>query len=297
MKVTIIGLGLIGGSLGLDLRQKGFARELIGVEKSPTHAKQALDRSLVDRIEELPQAIVGADLVILAAPVGAMSKLLPAVLDLVSENTTVTDMGSTKELISRAVEGHPRRENFVASHPMAGTENSGPIAALHDLFKGKTAVICDPDKSGPRHLSTIRSMYETLGMRLVEMSSSEHDLKVAFVSHLSHISSFALANTVLDKEADVNTIFDLAGGGFESTVRLAKSSPEMWAPIFDQNRVNILGTLDAYIDHIYRFRKCIASLEFSDPAGFQECLDLMGNANRIRRVLNKDKPQKEKKDA
>lgn len=290
MKITIVGLGLIGGSIGLALKRKGFAKEVIGVDRSPEHAQQALELSLVDRIEPLSDAIAKADLVILCIPVGAMKKLLPSILDQVGERTVVTDAGSTKMHVSEAVESHPKRKNFVASHPMAGTENSGPKAALEGLFTGKTAVICDPEKSDPVHLKTVREMYEALEMRWVEMSSTEHDLKVAFVSHLSHISSFALANTVLDKERNVDTIFDLAGGGFESTVRLAKSSPEMWLPIFDQNRDNVLSALDAYIDHLYRFRETIAVLgdpETSNMPETQECLALMRNANQIRRVLKK----------
>lgn len=287
MRISIIGLGLIGGSIGLDLKRKGFAREIIGVDQSSEHAKQAVELGLVDRIETLSQAATESDLVILAIPVGAMKNILPSILDLVSQQTTVTDMGSTKEFVSQAVDHHPNRGNFVASHPMAGTENSGPKAALEGLFAGKTAVICDPEKSDPTHLETVRRMYEVLEMRLVEMSSVEHDLKVAFVSHLSHITSFALANTVLDKEKNVNTIFDLAGGGFESTVRLAKSSPEMWLPIFDQNRDNVLSALDAYIDHMYRFRETIAALGGPESDEKQECLSLMRNANQIRRVLKK----------
>ncbi len=287
MKIAIIGLGLIGGSLGLDLKRKSFAQEIIGVDQSAEHAHQALELKLVDRIEPLSKAVSEVDLVILSIPVGAMKSVLPSILDLISDRTAVTDMGSTKEHVSQAVENHRKRKNFVASHPMAGTENSGPKAALEGLFTGKTAVICDPEKSDPMHLATVRRMYQTLEMRLVEMSSLEHDLKVAFVSHLSHITSFALANTVLDKEKNVNTIFDLAGGGFESTVRLAKSSPEMWLPIFDQNRDNVLNALDAYIDHMYRFRETIAALGGPESEEKQECLELMRNANQIRRVLKK----------
>ncbi|MFL5815351.1 MAG: prephenate dehydrogenase [Bdellovibrionia bacterium] len=287
MRIAVIGLGLIGGSIAIDLKRSGFAKEVIGVDASLEHCKQALELAIVDRLEPLPVAVQDADLVILAVPVGAMVSMLPGILDLSMDGTTITDMGSTKEQVSRAVENHPKRRNYVASHPMAGTENSGPQAALEGLFMGKTAVICDPDKSDPRHLKIVRDMYHALGMRLIEMAASEHDLKVAFVSHLSHLSSFALANVVLDKEKNVNTIFDLAGGGFESTVRLAKSSPEMWLPIFDQNRENILDALDGYIDHLYRFREGIAALSGPESEEKQQCLALMKNANQIRRVLKK----------
>jgi prephenate dehydrogenase len=291
MKVSVVGLGLIGGSIGIDLRHKGFATELIGVENSPQHAQQALKLSLVDRIEDLSTAAAQSELVILAVPVTAMKAILPSLLDQIPDETTVTDMGSTKEQLSQVVASHPKRKNFVASHPMAGTENSGPQAALPGLFQGKTAVICDSDLSGPIHLDRVKALYQALGMRWVEMTSTEHDMKVAFVSHLSHISSFALANTVLDKERDVKTIFDLAGGGFESTVRLAKSSPDMWAPIFEQNRENILSALDSYITHLYSFREAIATIQAGNPPANRRetaCVKLMERANEIRRVLNKD---------
>jgi prephenate dehydrogenase len=285
MKVTVVGLGLIGGSISLDIKRKNFATEVIGVEASPKHADQALRLSLVDRLDHLASAVPQSDLVIVAVPVGATKELLPKVLDFATEKTTVTDVGSTKEQIAIAVASHPKRAQYVGSHPMAGTENSGPTAALQGLFTGKTAVICDPWKSEREHLDKVRALYAALEMRLVEMSSSEHDVHVAFVSHLSHISSFVLANTVLEKEKNINTIFDLAGGGFESTVRLAKSSPDMWAPIFDQNRQNILSALDSYIKHIYKFREALASLESKDSR------TLMENANQIRRVLAKKEPK------
>jgi prephenate dehydrogenase len=287
MRVAVVGLGLIGGSIALDLKRSGFAKEIIGVDASLDHTKQALELKIADRVEPLPVAVRDSDLIILAVPVGVMVNMLPSILDIAPDRTTITDMGSTKLQVSQSVENHPKRNKFVASHPMAGTENSGPKAAIEGLFMSKTAVICDPEKSDPAHLKTVRDMYHALGMRLVEMASSEHDLKVAFVSHLSHISSFALANVVLDKEKNVNTIFDLAGGGFESTVRLAKSSPEMWLPIFDQNRDHVLDALDGYIEHLYRFREGIAALGGPDSAEKQECLALMRNANQIRRVLKK----------
>jgi prephenate dehydrogenase len=282
MKVTIIGLGLIGGSLGLDFKQNGLAQERLGVESSPENAQKALQLSLVDRVEDLGQAVPTSDLVILAIPVGAIIKTLPAVLDLAGAQTTVTDMGSTKERISEIALSHPKRAQFVASHPMAGTENSGPEAALKGLFRGKTAVLCDLDQSAPEHVGRVRKMYQALEMRLIEMSSKDHDLHAAYVSHLSHISSFVLANTVLQKEKDENRIFDLAGGGFDSTVRLAKSSPDMWAPIFEQNQANVLLALDAYIEQVRAFR---ASLVSKDP---EACRSLMESANQIRHVLKKD---------
>lgn len=279
MKVVVVGLGLIGGSLSLDLRELGFASVLIGVDASAQNAQEALELGLVDRIEALETAIPNADLVILAVPVVAITRILPVVLSLVPAHAAVTDMGSTKQTICQMVQAHPSRARFVATHPMAGTENSGPRAALRGLFSGKTAVICDADQSAAEALKRVEEMYRLLKMRVIRMSAAEHDLHAAYVSHLSHISSFVLANTVLAKEQNVTTIFDLAGGGFESTVRLAKSSPDMWAPIFEQNRQNVIDALDSYIGHLQAFRKTL--VERADG----ETRKLMEDANRIRRVL------------
>ena len=279
MNVTIVGLGLIGGSLALDLRATNFATHIIGVEENPDHCQQAMSRKLVDEILPLGAALEGADCVIIAIPVGAIPETLARILDLISPGTTVTDMGSTKELISRAVAQHPNRKQYVAAHPMAGTEHSGPRAALAGLFAGRTAVICDQEQSGPTHLQRVQEIFTALRMRLVWMNSSEHDLHAAYVSHLSHISSFVLANTVLAKEKNAGTIFDLAGGGFESTVRLAKSSPAMWLPIFEHNRNNVMLALRSYIENLEIFE---ATLKTSD---FDKTKNLMNDANQIGRVL------------
>jgi prephenate dehydrogenase len=219
------------------------------------------------------------DLLVLAVPVDALAKLLPHVLSLVNEGTTVTDMGSTKEVICQAVRGHARRRQYVPSHPMSGTENSGPSAAYRGLFRGRTAVICNPEESAPEHVQRVEAMYQVLGMRLTRMGAEEHDLHVAFVSHLSHVTSFVLANTVLAEEKNANTIFDLAGGGFESTARLAKSSPSMWGPIFDQNRTNVVNAVDRYLEHLHAFREALVSTDTGEQR------DLMEQANQIRRVL------------
>lgn len=279
MKVTVVGLGLIGGSLAIDLRAAGFATEVIGVDQNEEHRDQAGKRGLCDAIRNLDEALAGADLVILAIPVDAILNLLPDVLSKVGANTTVTDMGSTKAAICDSVIKHPKRAQYVASHPMAGTEHSGPLAAIRGLFQGRTTVICDAALSAARDLRRIDTMYDALGMRKVYMDSAEHDLHAAYISHLSHISSFVLANTVLNKEKDVTTIFDLAGGGFESTVRLAKSSPEMWKPIFSQNREHVLNALKAYIEHLEKFKQ---SLEENKP---NVTYQMMTEANSIKRVL------------
>lgn len=290
MNVTIIGLGLIGGSFAKDLRAEGFASHIFGVDENSLHGQQAMELGLVESIESLESALKKAELVILAIPVNAIAKLLPKVLDLVDEKTVVTDAGSTKMEIIKTIESHPKRSHYVASHPMAGTEYSGPQAALRGLFKGRTAVICDASKSKKEHLGIVERMYKTLKMRLIYMSSSEHDLHTAYISHLSHISSFVLANTVLDIEKDVKAIFDLASGGFESTVRLAKSSPTMWSPIFQHNHQNILKSLDAYINHLTIFREKLAQHKTDD------IIKIMENANQIRRVLEQIQHPQQGKD-
>jgi prephenate dehydrogenase len=279
MKVVVVGLGLIGGSIALDLKEKKFSTEVIGVDSNPAHTKQALELGLVDRAMDLSQALKGADLVVLSIPMSAMNRVLPLILNEASENTSITDVGSTKAKLAQLVQDHPKRRQYVPSHPMAGTENSGPQAALKGLFQGKTAVICDKDQSAGHHLKQIEAMYGALEMRLIYMASSEHDIHAAFVSHLSHISSFVLANTVLDMEKNVATIFDLAGGGFESTVRLAKSSPEMWTPIFEQNADSVEHALDAYIGHLKDFQTALREKKW-DKIQAQ-----LKRANEIRRVL------------
>jgi prephenate dehydrogenase len=283
MKITIIGLGLIGGSLAIDLRKNRFATELIGVDASEEHANQALKIGLVDRIENLEDGVKKADIVIIAIPVDKEVIVLPRVLDLISNNTTVTDMSSTKRVIIESVRNHPRRKNFVPAHPMSGTENSGPTAALEDLFKGKITILCDQADSGPQHLALIEKMFQTLGMSIAYMSADEQDHSTAFVSHLPHAAAYALANAVQSKE-DRNIIFDLASGGFNSTVRLAKSSSTMWHPIFQQNRNYVVESLDVYIKHLKEFRDCLQNEEDD------RLHDLIVNANKIRGILEGENP-------
>ncbi|MEN8115778.1 MAG: prephenate dehydrogenase [Bacteroidota bacterium] len=278
MKTTIVGLGLIGGSIAKDLRRTGFATDLIGVDTSEVHAKQALDIGLVDRIETLEKGVVGTDLVIIAIPVDKELEVLPKVLDIIGSGTTVTDMGSTKRVIIETVKNHKRRKNFIPAHPMSGTENSGPAAALEELFKGKIAILCDQEDSGPQHVALIEKMFQNLGMEIAYMTADEQDHSTAFVSHLPHAAAYALANAVQAKE-DRNIIFDLASGGFRSTVRLAKSSGTMWHPIFQQNREYVVESLDVYIKHLKEFRNCIKS---EDDEKLHE---LIKNANGIRGIL------------
>ncbi len=277
MRLTVIGLGLIGGSMAKDLRKSGFATEIIGVEANPENAREALKLGIVDQVETLENAVMQSDLVIIAIPVDKMIDTLIKVLDLASDQTTVIDVGSTKKTITAAVENHPKRRNYIPAHPMSGTENSGPAAALEGLFEGKLTIICDQEKSGPQHLAFAEKMFQVLGMDIAYMTADEQDHSTAFISHLPHVAAFALANAVLDKE-DREIIFDLASGGFNSTVRLAKSSPEMWGPIFQQNKEYVVESLEVYIKHLKAFKKSIES----DP---EQMMTLMRNANRIRGIL------------
>lgn len=283
MNITIVGLGLIGGSIAKDLRQAKFATGITGVETSELHAKQALELGLVDRIEPIEDALNHADLVIVAIPVDRELEVLPAILDRIERNTTVTDMGSTKKMISLAVKDHPKRKQYVAAHPMSGTENSGPMAALEGLFKDKITIICDQEDSGPQHLALVEKMFQVLGMSIAYMSSDEQDHSTAFVSHLPHAAAFALANAVQAKE-DRNIIFDLASGGFRSTVRLAKSSSSMWKPIFEQNSHYVANSLDVYIQHLQQFRDTIKEKDFD------KLEELIVSANKIRTILDGDNP-------
>jgi prephenate dehydrogenase len=283
MKITIIGLGLIGGSVAKDLRRTGFASEITGVDSNREHAEEALRLGIVDQIENLDKAVKDADLVVVAVPVDAMLKLLPEVLDKIGNHTTVTDMGSTKRQLTLAVRNHDKRRNYVPGHPMAGTENSGPSAALENLFRGKITILCDHEQSGPQHLALVEKMFYALGMDIAYMTSDEQDHSTAFVSHLPHAAAYALSNAVLDKE-DREIIFDLASGGFNSTVRLAKSSCAMWKPIFEQNSDYMVESLDEYIKHLEQFRDAILH------KNSEKLEELIRNANRIRSILEGENP-------
>ena len=280
MIVTIIGLGLIGGSLAISLRKENFAERIIGVDRNEKNAETALSIGLVDDVFELDDAVTAADLVIVAVPVDQTRLLLPEVLSKISPTATVMDTGSTKQGICTSVSNHIKRKRFVATHPIAGTENSGPLAAIPDLFNGKLSIICDREKSDDDALEIVQHLYKSIGMNIVYMNPEEHDLHSAYVSHLSHISSFMLGLTVLEIEKNEKTIFELAGSGFASTVRLAKSSPEMWTPVFEQNSHHLLNALDTYIDKLKIFREAI---EKKDTVKLKS---LMKEANDIRRILD-----------
>lgn len=280
MKVTIVGLGLIGGCMGIDLRKAGFATALVGVDINEQNGQLAVALGLVDRIEPEDKALAWADVVLLAIPVNTMSALLPQVLDAVGPNAVVIDTGSTKSMICRAVSNHPKRHQFVAAHPIAGTENSGPSAAFAGLFRNNTNIICERDKSSEQAIATATRIFDLLGMNTIHMEPDEHDKHVAYVSHLSHVSSFLLGLTVLDIEKDEKNIFNLAGSGLASTVRLAKSSPDMWAPIFEQNAEYLGQALAEYIMHLQRFHYQLMK------KNTKEIYRVMREANQIRKVLD-----------
>jgi len=279
MKVFIVGIGLIGGSFALDLKSVMKEVEIYGVDENKEHLKKALNLELIDHKAEF-EDLQQADLVYLAIPVDATLKVLPKVLDVINEDCVVIDAGSTKENICQVITNHPKRRNYLSAHPIAGTEFSGPTAAIHGLFRDKTNIICEVEKTAFKLQERALEIFQAIGMRIRYMDPSSHDRHIAYVSHLSHISSFMLGKTVLEKEKNERDIFDLAGSGFASTVRLAKSSPAMWTPIFNQNKKNVLETLDEYISNLQHFRTLI------EEDNFEEVFSEMERTNHIREVLN-----------
>jgi prephenate dehydrogenase len=280
MKTGIIGTGLIGGSIALALRKNGFASEILGAQFSDEETKIILERKIVDQVLSLKEICREAEVIILAVPVNAITTLLPQILDLISEKTVVIDVGSTKELICNSVKSHPKRKQFVAAHPIAGTENSGPQAAIDSLFSGKLNILCETQDSDPKAVELTKKLFSAIEMKTIEMSATDHDRHLAYVSHLSHISSFMLGLTVLNIEKNEQNIFNLAGSGFESTVRLAKSSPDMWAPILMQNKQNIVKALNSYIENLQLMSNFIQNQQTD------ETLALLQQANAVRRVLD-----------
>lgn len=279
MKIAIVGVGLIGGSIALALKEKKFVTKVFGVDKDENNLKKALSIGFIDEVKTLDEAIKVADVFILSTPVDIIYHILPDLLDKINEQQVVLDMGSTKEKLLQAIDGHKNRGRFVACHPMAGTEYSGPEAALPDLFIGKTMIFCDVTNSDEDAFDVAESIVDQLEMKTVFMNVKEHDVHTAYVSHISHITSFALALTVLEKEKSQGRIFELASSGFESTVRLAKSSPDMWVPIFRQNRKNVLDVLE---EHIHQLQNMQQLLEKEDYQAFYK---LIKKSNKIKRIL------------
>ena len=277
--VSIIGVGLIGGSWALALKKHFSDITILGVDNNYSHSEEALRLGLIDKAVDL-DAAAQSDLVFVSIPVGAASEVICSLLDKVGEHTLVMDAGSTKSALCKSINEHPNRSHFLAAHPIAGTEFSGPTAAKPDLFDGKLMILCEIEKTAIRLQENILTAFQKIGMRLRYMDPESHDKHVAFVSHLSHVSSFMLGKTVMDKEVDDRNIFDLAGSGFASTVRLAKSSPEMWGPIFLQNREHLSHTLEAYISNLQKFKTLI------DNEDLDALISEMKRINAIEKILN-----------
>lgn len=278
MKVLVIGLGLIGGSMAIDLKTTRKDIVLVGYDANEDHLNTALSLGLIDEKASLEDA-ASADVVIVSIPVNVSLKVIPNVLDIVKDDTLVFDVGSTKANICKVVSEHPNRRNFLAAHPIAGTEYSGPKAAISGLYKGKTNIVCEVEKTAFKVQERAMEIFNDLGMRIRYMDPEAHDRHIAYVSHLSHISSFMLGKTVIDKERNERDIFDMAGSGFESTVRLAKSSPAMWSPIFEQNKENVIETLEEYIVNLQRFK------DLMEANDFQAIYKEMEDTNRIKEIL------------
>ena len=277
--VSMIGVGLIGGSWALALKKHFSDITILGVDNNQSHLEEALRSGLIDKAVDL-DAAAQSDLVFVSIPVGAASEVICSLLDKVGEHTLVMDAGSTKSALCKSINEHPNRSHFLAAHPIAGTEFSGPTAAKPDLFDGKLMILCEIEKTAIRLQENILTAFQKIGMRLRYMDPESHDKHVAFVSHLSHVSSFMLGKTVMDKEVDDRNIFDLAGSGFASTVRLAKSSPEMWGPIFLQNREHLSHTLEAYISNLQKFKTLI------DNEDLDALISEMKRINAIEKILN-----------
>jgi len=282
MNVTLIGVGLISGSFALGLKKTyEGSLHVCGVDKDEQALQKAKALGIIHSIKPLNEAVAEADVIGIGIPVDALVKILPEILDDCKQNALVIDFGSTKKAICEVVAHHPKRTNFVAAHPIAGTEYSGPEAAFASLFEQKVMIVCEEEKSGSKQLELFRELCQMLEMRLTSMNPAEHDLHLAFVSHLSHVSSFALSQAVMQKERSEQRIFDMAGSGFASTVRLAKSSPEMWSPIFLQNKEHLLEGLSTYINQLQQFKSL---LENEDTQGMK---DYMKEANRIREIVDR----------
>jgi prephenate dehydrogenase len=277
--VTIVGVGLISGSFSLALKERALVKKVIGVSRTEASAQKAIELGLIDEALPLEEAVKQADLIYVAIPVDATIGVMQQVMDMITDKQIVADAGSTKHALCAALANHPMRHRFVATHPMWGTEYSGPEAAVRNAFAGRSCVICEKEKSDAAAVATIEEVYRQLGMHLAYMDADSHDMHTAYISHISHITSFALANTVLEKEKEDDTIFELAGGGFESTVRLAKSNPAMWVPIFKQNREHVLDVLNEHISQLRKFKACL------EKENYDYLLELIEQANKIKRIL------------
>lgn len=279
MKVFVIGIGLIGGSIALDIKTLHPEAKIYGIDNNESHLAEAIALGVVDEGAAFDD-LVDADFVIVSVPVDVALTILPRVLESIGDNSIVFEVGSTKMPICEAVANHPKRRHFIATHPIAGTEFSGPSAAIKGLFQGKTNIICEVEKTTFKLQERALDLFKEMGMRIRYMDPKSHDKHIAYVSHLSHISAFMLGKTVINKEKDEQDIFDMAGSGFESTVRLAKSSPAMWTPIFKQNRKQVIKTLEEYISNLSKFK------ELLEKEDYDAIYNEMQSVNKIKEILN-----------
>nr|WP_299073490.1 prephenate dehydrogenase [uncultured Allomuricauda sp.] len=279
MKVVVIGVGLIGGSFAKDVKRLYGEVSVLGIDKNTSHLDEAIKLGIIDEKGD-QESLANADIVIVSIPVDVLVQELPNILNKVGDETVVIDAGSTKRFICQAVANHPKRRNFLACHPISGTEFSGPSAAINGLYEGKTNIICEVEETAFKLQEKALELFQKIGMRIRYMKPDAHDKHIAYVSHLSHISSFMLGKTVIEKEKNERDIFDMAGSGFESTVRLAKSSPDMWTPIFEQNKENVVETLQEYIQNLESFKKMIEANDF------EGIYNEMNNTNKIKQILN-----------
>ncbi len=279
MNVFVIGVGLIGGSFAKDIKRIVPAVNIYGIDVNKAHLEEALKLKLIDFKSSYNDLKI-ADIVIVTIPVDVLVTELPTILDKVGDDCVVFDGGSTKKLICEQLKNHPKRRNYLACHPIAGTEFSGPAAAIEGLYEGKTNIICEVEETAFKLQERALELFQNMGMRIRYMNPEAHDKHIAYVSHLSHISSFMLGKTVIEKEKNERDIFDMAGSGFESTVRLAKSSPAMWTPIFEQNKENVIETLNEFINNLEAFKKMLST------DNFKGIYNEMNNTNRIKEILN-----------
>ncbi len=279
MNVFVIGIGLIGGSLAMDIKVNYPKATIYGIDTNENHLEKALELGVIDQKANFDSLDI-ADIVIVSIPVDVQLEVIPNVLDKINDNCLLIDVGSTKEQICKVLEKHPKRRNYLATHPIAGTEFSGPTAAHVGLFNQKTNIICEVEKTAFKLQEKALEIFSKLGMRIRYMDAKSHDKHIAYVSHLSHISSFMLGKTVIEKERNERDIFDMAGSGFASTVRLAKSSPAMWTPIFEQNKTNVIETLEEYINNLQEFKKLMQANDFT------EIYNEMESTNHIKQILN-----------
>ena len=279
MKIGVFGIGLIGGSLSIQARKHFTDSKIYGFDLSNKNLNRALKLGLIDAILDSNE-IKNLNIILIAVPVNSVKSIVLDLLDQINKDSLIIDFSSTKKEICDAISDHPKRDQFLATHPIAGTEFSGPDSAFENLFHNKIQILCETNKTRKSLLEFATKWFLKIEMKIREINPIEHDLQVAYVSHLSHISSFMLGKTVIEKSKNETTILNLAGSGFESTVRLAKSSPDMWVPIFKQNRSNVIETLSQYIDNLNKFKNLV------DECKYEEIYDQMKSINSIKKILD-----------